>query len=545
VTVPPSPYQADSGGFSNPIIGGGGALVYPAIHSPNFSEATMTGWSIDKNGNAFFYGITTSGEFAGTNFVISSAGAFFYSGTPAKGTLVLAITNAAGTDPYGNVYDALFNAGQWSPSTGALLQHFGVDDDGNVYLADATGATRIFMDPAETVIAIGTNPDAGSSALTLAQAAGLINAVQFPAGIALSALPFQVYSGPPAAGNLIAVLAPSSGSDVFGNTWAQEGLAILGTSGQKIIVTIESGVPFLFLSTGAAEENQAAGLQAIITNAGASETMQAFFRGPQGSVHTDLVAVDLGSAAKDGSLTATGALEYVDTSGTVHPWLEWADRDAGRPGHGQQRDAGAVPVHHRPGRGHLPRPRPDHHRAEPGRRAGRVPVRRRRRPGRHAAGDLHRSRARRPGRDRQLRGHHRDRQQCPDRGVRQHQRAGDHLRRHHRGHHGGHVRDLRGLLGGRRHLCHPVARHLHGTVPDRHMTTTERFDVLVTVLGLIATGGFGLGAWLLRTLWNVSAAIQAGKDATRANTEATRALSGKVGELSERVAAVEGSRLRR
>lgn len=40
--------------FSNPIIGGGGALVYPAIHSPNFSHANGTGWSINKNGSAEF-----------------------------------------------------------------------------------------------------------------------------------------------------------------------------------------------------------------------------------------------------------------------------------------------------------------------------------------------------------------------------------------------------------------------------------------------------------------------------------------------------------
>lgn len=42
-----------SEGFANPIIGGGGGLVYPSIHSPDFVEGT-TGWSIDKNGNAEF-----------------------------------------------------------------------------------------------------------------------------------------------------------------------------------------------------------------------------------------------------------------------------------------------------------------------------------------------------------------------------------------------------------------------------------------------------------------------------------------------------------
>lgn len=47
-------------GFSNPIIGGGGSLVYPSIHSPGF-VAGATGWSIDKNGNAEFNDIVALG----------------------------------------------------------------------------------------------------------------------------------------------------------------------------------------------------------------------------------------------------------------------------------------------------------------------------------------------------------------------------------------------------------------------------------------------------------------------------------------------------
>jgi hypothetical protein len=105
------------GGFSNPLVGGGGALVYPSIHSPNFNQAAKTGWSIDKNGNAFFFGVTTSGAFTGTNFVINSAGAFFYSGTPALGNLIASVTNSTGTDAEGNAYLAgtttyEFNAAQ-------------------------------------------------------------------------------------------------------------------------------------------------------------------------------------------------------------------------------------------------------------------------------------------------------------------------------------------------------------------------------------------------------------------------------------------------
>lgn len=44
-----------SGGFSNPLVGGGGGLVYPSIHSPNYLP-TIQGWSINKDGSAQFAG---------------------------------------------------------------------------------------------------------------------------------------------------------------------------------------------------------------------------------------------------------------------------------------------------------------------------------------------------------------------------------------------------------------------------------------------------------------------------------------------------------
>jgi hypothetical protein len=48
-------------GFVNPILGGGGALVRPAIKSPNYVPGT-TGWEIDRDGNAEF----NDGDFRGT-----------------------------------------------------------------------------------------------------------------------------------------------------------------------------------------------------------------------------------------------------------------------------------------------------------------------------------------------------------------------------------------------------------------------------------------------------------------------------------------------
>lgn len=80
------------GSFDNPITGGGGALTINQIKSPNFNAVTKTGWCIRKDGSAFFYNITSTGDL------------FIYNGAAGPGTLMLAITEAPGTDEFGNFY---------------------------------------------------------------------------------------------------------------------------------------------------------------------------------------------------------------------------------------------------------------------------------------------------------------------------------------------------------------------------------------------------------------------------------------------------------
>jgi hypothetical protein len=96
-------------GCANPIIGGGGALVYPAIASPNFNLANplaspSPSWAILKSGIAYFFGLVLSGgTITGPNYIISSAGIFIYSGTPAAGNLIIAVCGPATTqDSFGN-----------------------------------------------------------------------------------------------------------------------------------------------------------------------------------------------------------------------------------------------------------------------------------------------------------------------------------------------------------------------------------------------------------------------------------------------------------
>jgi hypothetical protein len=89
-------------GWGNPVVGGV-QLIRTAIQSLNFI-ANVAGWQIQNNGDAQFNDVTLTGTFGGTNYVINTDGAFFYSGTPAAGNLLLAIANAAGTDAFGNAY---------------------------------------------------------------------------------------------------------------------------------------------------------------------------------------------------------------------------------------------------------------------------------------------------------------------------------------------------------------------------------------------------------------------------------------------------------
>ena len=136
-------------GFNNPIIGGSGKLVYPQIESPNFVDS-VSGWQIAKDGSAEFNNLEVRGTFLGADYIINSAGAFFYSGTPAAGNLIVSIASTGGTDQFGNTYDAgitsynpaLFFANLFDGSLalGSLNPSSLVANAGGVAFEDATAA---------------------------------------------------------------------------------------------------------------------------------------------------------------------------------------------------------------------------------------------------------------------------------------------------------------------------------------------------------------------------------------------------------------------
>lgn len=91
--------------FSNPITGGQGALIRPAIKSPDYDPG-VSGWSINRDGSAEFNNLTVRGTFNGTDYVVSEDGIFFYDGTPAAGNMTGSWAPMNGIDPYGNAYIA-------------------------------------------------------------------------------------------------------------------------------------------------------------------------------------------------------------------------------------------------------------------------------------------------------------------------------------------------------------------------------------------------------------------------------------------------------
>lgn len=94
--------MSDGLGFGDPVTSGIFLLI-PAIRSPGYVPG-VTGWTINQDGTAEFNSLSIRGTFTGTDFIINSAGVFFYSGVPAAGNLIVAITQSAGVDAFGNPY---------------------------------------------------------------------------------------------------------------------------------------------------------------------------------------------------------------------------------------------------------------------------------------------------------------------------------------------------------------------------------------------------------------------------------------------------------
>lgn len=141
----------------NPVVGGN-VLRRQAIESPNYVPG-VSGWTIKQDGSAEFNNLTLRGTFNGTNYVINSAGAFFYSPSEAAGNLINSITNSSGTDPFGNNYltgSASYGGNQATTSVNGVLFFYtgslagGWVQQGSIQ-ADTSNAGQIDVQGAEQV----------------------------------------------------------------------------------------------------------------------------------------------------------------------------------------------------------------------------------------------------------------------------------------------------------------------------------------------------------------------------------------------------------
>lgn len=167
--------------FSNPIVAGED-LVRTGIRSPNYVTGS-TGWRIAQDGSAEFNSLTVVGAaLIGGSVTLDQAGdgLFVYSGAPAAGNLLIALTPTAGTDAYGNAYSAgltfgssaqqhitMHQAGDGlfvyngNPGAGRLLLSIsptaGADAYGNSYPSGIGMGGKITLDPSVPKIVVNNN----------------------------------------------------------------------------------------------------------------------------------------------------------------------------------------------------------------------------------------------------------------------------------------------------------------------------------------------------------------------------------------------------
>jgi hypothetical protein len=217
-------------GFRNEIIGGAAALIRAAIKSPDYVLGSA-GWSINKDGTAEFNNLTVRGTFNGTDYVLNSSGAFFYSPSEGAGNLVASIAPAPGTDSFGNFYRAGFSVQENTFGTTANLFANALQ------FLNATGTpVQMLLSPSGLFL-YSPGGGLGNLIVSLATAAGIDSyGNAYPKGLnvttgTISGTTFSgtnfiinsagafFYSGAPALNNLIASVATASGTDAFGNSY--------------------------------------------------------------------------------------------------------------------------------------------------------------------------------------------------------------------------------------------------------------------------------------------------------------------------------------
>ena len=142
----------------NPVVGGT-VLRRAAVQSPNYVPGT-SGWTINQDGSAEFNNLTIRGTFLGADFIISSSGAFFYSGTPALGNLIFSI--APSTTTADSFLNPVHGGGAASYLSGTVYTLLGAAAL-QLFTTGSFSAAFIQAGPAGTVTAESGSTAAGDS----------------------------------------------------------------------------------------------------------------------------------------------------------------------------------------------------------------------------------------------------------------------------------------------------------------------------------------------------------------------------------------------
>jgi hypothetical protein len=163
--------------------------------------------------------------------------------------------------------------------------HVGFDDDGNEYLTDSTGATRIYLSPSAQYMAFYT---AGTAALLM-------------------------------------TLAGTASVDPFTGQSYPLGITVYGSNGSYINLLDENGYASMLIGSGSADESYPSSVNEVIETFGATDVLQFSILGPTliPSLPQDYAWLGIQSAGLNNTGNALGNLSYVDTGGNNHTSLEW------------------------------------------------------------------------------------------------------------------------------------------------------------------------------------------------------------------------------
>jgi hypothetical protein len=195
-------------------------------------------------------------------------GIFIYSGIPGLGTLIGSWAGMAGVDRFGNVYPAGLNVLE-----GAIA---GSTFSGNDFIINTNG---MFF-----------------------------------------------YSGTPAAGNLVASIAPTVTADSFGNVVKPGGFAAYGSTGQIAFFGINGvGSQVNNFFSGNANEKSPATIASAAIGSGGTGFIGTAIEGPVINLtgHADWVGIQFNSPNFGGTSTGNGSIFYVDNAGTTHQVAFW------------------------------------------------------------------------------------------------------------------------------------------------------------------------------------------------------------------------------